>query len=278
MRCLFDVQHQQPRSEAITLTTEVLALVAIFVSWEFDRLSLPMVGAIFAAKWTLGCLGNFVVYHTTIRPLRWVASAEHIRRTLRSSWPLMLSDLVAMIPLTSGIFFVRWYGSDDAAGIFGLAQQIALAYMTSCMIGTRILQPHIAGPYGFMRSFVKKVILFFVLFQSAALAAALGLSTIIILWALPPSFHAAVLPVTVLLVGQMLVSAASIGSMYAVTRSRETHLLRAQILGAVIFVGGCVLLVPQGSYMACAWVSLAASTCTLVMILRVVREDFRALT
>ena len=68
----------------------------------------------------------------------------------------MLSGLVGMIPLTSGIFFVWWFHGEDDAGIYGLVQQIAVAYMASCAIGTRILQPHIAGPYGHMRSFIKK--------------------------------------------------------------------------------------------------------------------------
>jgi len=276
MRCLFDVQHQQPRSEAITLTTEVAALVAIFVLREFDRLSLPTVGVLFVAKWTFGCLGHFVVYHTTIRPWRWVASAGHIRQTLRSSWPLMLSALVGTVPLTSGIFFIRWHDDDNAVAIFGLAQQIAIAYMVSCAIGTRILQPHIAGPYGMTRSFVKKVILFFVLFHSAALAVAFGATTIIILWVLPPGFQAAVLPVAVLLVGRTVASAAAIAAMYAVTRYRETLLLRAQVLSAVLFAGSCLLLVPQGSCLAYAWVSLAASTCTFLVILWGVRGASRA--
>jgi O-antigen/teichoic acid export membrane protein len=274
MRFLFDVHHRQPISAAISLVTELAALATIIAVNEFGRLTLPAVGAIYAVKWTVACIGQFVVYHRTIRPWRWSWSRDYVRQMLVGGWPLLWAGLFASIPMRSGIFFVRWFHGDVDTAIYGLAQQIAVAYLVFCAVATRILQPHIAGPYGMTRGFIKKLLLFFVLFHATILAAALGLSATVIEAFLKPSFQAAVLPTAILLIGRMLASAGMIGGMYAIAQMRERVVLRVNICAAVFFVIACVWWVPQGSYVACAWVALMTSAIRLILILwAVTRSD-----
>jgi len=270
LRSLFDIHHRQARSAAITACCEVAGLALIIAAYLTERLSLPLVGGIYAGQWTAACIGQYLVYHRTVKRWRWSFSAEHIRQSLNSSWPLVLSGVIAVLPMTSGVFFVRWWHDNTDAAILGLAQQISGAYAMCAMSATTILQPHIAGQYGMTGGFFKKLVGFFIAFHAALFAlAALG-TTVLIVMFLEPVYYAAIVPTLILLVGRVLNSAQGIGGMYAITRSLERLLLVVNGTRATLFVVGCVLLVPYGSYLASVCLSTLAAACGLTLIIWIV--------
>lgn len=271
IRSVFDAHHRQPTSAAITLVTELAALLAIVYLVQIDMLTLPYVGGVFAAKWTFASAAHFLLYHTSIRPLRLVFSAENVREMLSSSWSLVLSGLVARTPLTSGIFFVRAFHSEHTA-ILGLAQQVARGYSMFTTIGNRILLPHIAGPYGLHKGFIKKMILFLILFRGLLLLAAFGVAAVLVVELLDPVYRQALVPMAILLVARLIGGVSGISTMYAIVLHREPVVLLANVCACGVFVIGCLALVPQYSYYAVAGVAVCAAAVRVVLVVRSVRS------
>src|SRR5207253_529058 len=99
-------------------------------------------GAIFAGKWWLGTAAQAVVYHFTVRPVRLAFSAAVVGSLVRSAVPMLLGALIAWVPVSSGVLFVRLLCGDREAGVFAPPQQIALISVWLGWLGIRILQPH----------------------------------------------------------------------------------------------------------------------------------------
>ena len=72
----------------------------------------------------------------------------------------MLSLTIATIPLQFGVFFVRGVSGTGEAAVIGLAQQVTAVFTMLVGLCGRILEPHIAGPYGRRRTFILKLVAF----------------------------------------------------------------------------------------------------------------------
>lgn len=255
----FDVQHRQPASAFVRFATELVALGAIWRMAATGTLSLASVGVVYASKWTVSAVVHYAYYHWRFARVRFRFVAGHLRAMIRSSWPLLVSGLLLMVPFTSGVFFVRAYHGPADTAIFGLAVQVATAYLIFGTIGVRIVQPHIAGRYGLDRSFVGKLMLFTVGYLGALLAAAWGGATLVITFVLAPEYRAATWPTLLVLVGVALFTVGRILAMYLVVLHRERTEMVCQLAATLAYVTGCVLLVPPYSYTGAAAMAVIAN-------------------
>ena len=271
IRGFFDVHHRQPTSAAINLASEVLGLLAVVGLAYFERLTLPNVGIVFAAKWTLTTALHYLLYHHSIRPLKLALSAANIRQMLSSSWSLLLSGLVARTPLNAGIFFIRAFHTEGDMAIMFLAQRVARAYTTFTAIGNRILRPHIAGRYGMHASFIRKLAIFYAAFRGSVLVAAFAAASLVIVLLPDKSYRMAIVPIGILLVARLIHGIGNLGTMYAVVLHREKVVLFANICASMVFVVGCLALVPSYSYHGAAAVAVCAALTGVTLILRAVR-------
>src|SRR5262249_9693085 len=156
--------------------------------------------------------GQSVLYHRVIRPLRPVFRRERFRRMVRSSLPLAGSTVIAWLPANAGVFFVRWFHGETEAGVFGIASPAAGAYLLSRYLAIRLPQPHIAGPYGLDRLFLRKLMLFAGLFLTLLYLGGFGGGAAVVLFLLAPLYRAALLPMAVLLAAMLLLSVGVLAS------------------------------------------------------------------
>jgi O-antigen/teichoic acid export membrane protein len=271
---LFDVHHQQTRSAAITLVAEFCGLLAIAWLRLTGGLGLPAASSVFAGKWALATAGHYLVYHRSVRSLRLTLSPAAVRAMLSSSWPLMFSAVVATAPFGSGVLFLRWLTGNADAAIFGLANQVAYAYLLFAAVGNRIFQPHMAGPHGLRKGFVLRLALASGAFLGTLLLGALGAGLCVILFILGPDYHDAILPMAVLLAAACLHSVGTLAGTYLVVFGRERTILAANICAASICIAGCWLVVPRFSYNGAAGVVAAANLVGTGAILAAVRSRF----
>jgi O-antigen/teichoic acid export membrane protein len=263
---LFDVHHQQPFSAAITLATELGALLAILVLHQTGRADLPAVGAAFAAKWTASAGGHYLAYHRWVRPVRLTFSLAHVRALLPSCWPLVLSALVARVPFSSGPLFVRCFRGEGDTAVFGIAAQVATAYLLFAMAGNRIFQPHMAGRAGLSKDFIGKLALSVGLFLGLLLVGAFAAGSLAIVFLLGPQYRPALTPMAILLAGTFVFCLGNVASNYLVILRHEKGKLSADFGASVAYVVGCLVTVPWLSYTGAALAMAAASLIGTAMI------------
>ncbi len=255
----FDVHHRQPESAFVRFAVEAAALAVIWRMHEAGPLALTPVALVFAGKWTLGTVLHYALYHWRVARLRFHYAADHARAMARSSWSLMVSGLLLMVPFTSGVFFVRAYHGAGDTAIFGLATQVATAYLLFGAIGVRIVQPHIAGRYGLDGRFVRKLALFSAVYLGALLAAAWGGAAVVIVLLLAPEYRAATWPTFLVLVAVAIITVGRIVAMYLVVLHRERIDMACQFVATLAYLAGCVLLVPAHSYWGAAAMAVVAN-------------------
>jgi O-antigen/teichoic acid export membrane protein len=268
---LFDVHHRHPLVAVVGLSAEAGTLLAVFALVQTENLGLLSLGAVFAVKWWLTTAVQYVVYHLAIHPLRLVFAPTRLRRMLRSSVPLACSTLSASVPATAGIFFVRLFCGESAAGVFGVATQVASVYLLFSYLAIRILQPHIAGPYGLERSFVRKLILFTGVFLAILYAGGLAAGGGVALFVLTPRYREAVAPMALLLAAALVLSVGVIASSYLVVLHREQTVLAAHTVAGVVYVVLAVLLIPSFSNLGAATAAALAAACGTVWMVVAVR-------
>ncbi|MBI4588285.1 MAG: hypothetical protein HY725_05565 [Candidatus Rokubacteria bacterium] len=242
---LFDVHHCQARGVAVGALAEIAGLLVVLSLWRTGGLTLPAVGGVYATKWALVSAGQLLVYHTTVRKLRWRYCPADIRRILCSSWPILLAALVVVVPLSTGVLLVRLRSGPADAALFGLAYQVANGYLVFASVGLQVVNPHIAGPFGLHRGFLGKLALFasLLLVGLGVLAFAGGWGVVSLL--LSPVYHAALLPMAWLLVAAALLLVARIAHMYLVRFDEGPFVLRTHLVSALLYAGGCLLLPPS---------------------------------
>jgi O-antigen/teichoic acid export membrane protein len=270
---LFDVHHRQPLAGVVGLAVELAALAAVFALARTGTLTLPWVGVVYAVKWWLLTAGQYVLYHLAIRPLRLVFRSERLWRMIRSSLPLAGSTMIAGLPANAGVFFVRLYHGKADAGVFGVASQAAAAYLMFSYLAIRILQPHIAGPYGLDRSFLRKLVLFAALFLVLLAAGGFAVAAGVIVWLLAPEYRAALVPMAVLLGAAVVLSAGVLASSYLVVLHRERTVLIAHAVSAVVYVAGVVVLVPPLANLGAATAAALAAGCGTAWMVAAVRRN-----
>ncbi len=263
---LFDAHHRQASGAAVGALAEVLGLLAVVWLWRGGGLSLPAVGAVYAAKWGLTLAGQILAYHAGVRRLRWRWRPEDMRRILRSSWPILFAALLFFVPLTSGVLVLRLRSGPADAALFGLASQVASAYLIFAGLGLQVVQPHIAGRYGLHPGFLAKLALF-----SAALLGGLGALALAGGWGvvrllLPPFYQAAVRPMAWLLVAALLLAVARLTHVYLLRLEDASFILAAHLASALLYVGGCLLspatwIGPAAAVLAPGAVLIATAAC-----------------
>lgn len=264
---LFDLHHRQGLGTVFSLAGEVLGLAAMgLLAWH-DALSLPAVGLVFAGKWIAVSAGQALTYHLAVRRFRWQLCGTTLRTMFRSAWPTALAVVVALVPLNAGVIFVRIFRGEDEAGLYGLAYQVAYAYLLLGSLGTRILQPHIAGPHGFNPHFIRKLALFAISFNVAGgtLAFLAGYSLIGLL--LGSQYSAAIYPLGALTLAACVYSLNAINSMYLVSLAGERLLFLIQCGVGVGFIVTCFCFSATGlettSLLAAGWLLLGILACLL---------------
>jgi O-antigen/teichoic acid export membrane protein len=255
---LFDVHHRQARGAVVALAAEAQALAAVgLLAWS-GRLGLAAVGAVFATKWSLSAAAQFVVYHCSVRRLRWVIAGDEIRLLLRSGWPLLVGALASLVPVNSGIFFVEALRGPTETALYGLACQAASVFLGFAWLGLRILQPHISGPHGLGRSFLRKLALFAV--GSLATLAVLGFlaGTLFIRLVLGPAYLGAVRPMGLLLAASFVIGLSGVVQLYLTRFCEERFQMVVYCGTALLYALACPVVVPR-------WGPAGAAAATLAL-------------
>jgi O-antigen/teichoic acid export membrane protein len=259
VRCWYEAHHRQTRDSFISLFFEIGTLAVLVGLRLSGELTLTMAALVYALKWAASSLVLFAVYHFTIRRVRFVVSRPHILDMLHAAWPLMLASLVAMVPFNSGGLILRIFRGPADAAVFGVALQVALAYLTFAQVANRIVRPHILGKHGLERSFLSKLILFKTGFLGLLLAAALCGAFLVIRYFMPIQFHAAIGPTALLLAAALLTAVGRTAGNYMVLLRSERIFLLANAGAALTYLAAVLILVPALSYTGSALATLAAS-------------------
>lgn len=264
---LFDTQHQQSKGTLCTTIADLLAISTAALLATAGWLTLLSIGMILAGKWLVAPLIQALLYHFTIRRIRLRLSLRNAWKLARSSYPILASYFLCILPLNFGVFFLRFFRGQEATGVFGLACQIGMLTFAFAWLGIRIIQPHIGGEFGLHHSFIRKLILFLTLFLiGLGVSAFLGGSAVI--WiAFDPVFRAAIVPMGVLIAASVILSAGVVASMYLLRFHRERQILLVYACSAGLYLGGCALLVPEyGIAGAAGMTVVAAIVATSVMM------------
>jgi O-antigen/teichoic acid export membrane protein len=257
---LFDVHHQQARGAVLSLVAEAVALGVIgLLAWS-GRLNLIAIGTVFAGKWLLIAAGQLLVYHFTIRPLRWVFARDEIRLQLRSGWPLLVGSLASVVPFSSGIFFVRMLDGPAETALIGLAYQAGNVFLAFAWLALRILQPHISGPYGLERSFLWKLALFVVGFLATLVIFNFLIGLVVIRLCFDPVYRGALLPMGLLLGGGFMLGVSAVVQLYLTRFYEERFQMLVYCGGALLYAVACVAVVPR-------WGAAGAAAATVVVAL-----------
>lgn len=240
----FDRFHRQALVATLNLTAEAMTFVAILVLSLRNELTAPRAAWVFVAKWLVIALLHFAVYHRWLHRIRWVWDAATMRSLFASAWPIMLTGCAALVPTNGGIFFVDRFHTKADSGDFWIAWQIANTYAVIAGLATRILYPHIAGPWGTDRSFVRKLMSFAILFL-VGLGVAAGLGAAILFTWLLPEYSAALGPALLLIVAAGLMSVCGLANCYLIRAHRERQMLTVYVGMAAAFALGCWWVVPE---------------------------------
>jgi len=272
----YELHHRQARDSLISVVCDAAALATIYWLRANGKLDLKAVAVVLALKWVASSALLFAVFHVTIRRIRFAFSAVHVRRMLASAWPLMLASLVAMVPFMLGGLLVRVFAGKADAAIFGVANQVALAYLTFAQMANRIVRPHVAGPHGLHQTFQLKLATFVAGFLGVLLAAASGGAVIVIVYLLPAEYQGALLPLGFLLGGALFAAAGRFASTYLVLFHDEHALLAVHLATTIVYLVGCIIMIPAysstGSAMMTALASFLATSAIMICVRARLRE------
>lgn len=262
---LYVLHHRQARVAVVIAASESVALGLIAWLYCTDTLTLERIGWVVLAKSATNTTVQFAIYYTSIRQIRLVSPQRFIIRIVSSSLPIMAAALVCFIPLSSGVFLLRGFGSEAEAGLFGLANQIANAFYSIGALGIQILLPHILGPHGIEPSFIRKLS-FAAGVHFLGFAVATAVSGILVLeWVLPPDYNGAIGPMLLLILAALFLLIASLAHSYLVRFHEERFILAVHLVVAVCYVGGCIWWIPcTGPTGAAGW---AVATTVLAAVI-----------
>jgi O-antigen/teichoic acid export membrane protein len=274
---LFDAQRQQVKGALGTTLADVLSFAAAAWLAHSGSFTLWAIGVVLACKWVSGTLFQALLYHFTIRRVRFRATARGAFQMARSSFPILASYFMCVVPLSFGVFFLRFFRGPEATGVFGLACQVGMLTFVFGWLGIRIIQPHVGGEYGLHRSFIRKLILFLALFLVGLGAAAFLGGTLVIRIAFDPAFRDAIPAMGVLIAASTILSAGVAASLYLLRFHQERRVFIVYALSAAVYLGGSALVIPEyGINGAAAMTLVVAIIGTLLMLLLASRLEGRA--
>jgi O-antigen/teichoic acid export membrane protein len=156
---LFDAMHRQALAAALMVPADVLALAATAGLHATGHLTATAAGLVLLGKWALTALVHGSVFRSAYG-FRLRRDRSRAGQLARSGRPLAVAALLVYIPLNGGVAVTRVTLGDAETAVYGVASQAALVCLLMAGLVARVVQPHIAGPYGLDRSFVKKLAAF----------------------------------------------------------------------------------------------------------------------
>lgn len=233
---LYDANHRQSVAAMLSVPADLLMFLAVWQLGVAGILTVPVVGAILATRWLITLSLQALVMWRWIRPFRWRPNRARMQELLKSGWPIFTASVLYMLPLQGSVVLVRLLNGEREAAIYGLAFQVAQVYLLVAWLLTRVLQPHILGPHGLERSFVKKLFAICFLILVAAWVGGVAGGWLLTHQILNEVYRASFPPLVVLLLATLAYSIAMILTSYLARLKIERTILQAYILGAVTFV------------------------------------------
>ncbi|MBI2528735.1 MAG: oligosaccharide flippase family protein [Candidatus Rokubacteria bacterium] len=262
---LYDSHHRQALSAALSIPGDVLMLGGVAGLHYAGLLTAPGAALLLLGKHAITMIAQAAIYHRKVRPFRWAWDPRWARSLLRSGRFMLTAGLVYMVPLQGGVILARLLRGERDAGLYGVAFQIASAYLIAGTLVTRIVQPHIAGPYGLDRLFVRKLILSMGGTLIMLWLAGGGVAWLLIDRLLDPAYAPAFGPMLVLLTTATVAIATWAVNLYLLRLHRERTLQAVYVGAAAVYVA--LALLSAGSPLA---LFAAASLAVFTMVAAVV--------
>ena len=233
---LYDSHHRQALSAALSIPGDVLMLGGVAGLHYAELLTAPAAGLLLLGKHAITMIVQAAIYHRAVRPFRWVWDPVWARSLLRSGRFMLTAGLVYMVPLQGGVILARLLRGERDAGLYGLAFQIASAYLFAGTLVVRIVQPHIAGPYGLHRNFVWKLILSVGGILVMLWLAGAGGAWLLVHSLLDRPYTPAFGPMLVLLTTATVATATGVVNLYLLRLGRERTLQAVYVGAAAVYV------------------------------------------
>ncbi len=271
---LFDVQHQQLKGTLGPTLADLLTIAVTALLAQTGALTLRGLGMVLACKWVLGTAIQALLFHFSVRRIRLQFEPRAALGLARSSLPILASYFLCIMPLSFGVLFLRFFRGAEATGVFGLACQAAALTFAFAWLGIRIIQPHIGGEYGLHPGFIRKLLVFLLLFLLGLGGAAFLGGALVIWYFFDPAFREAIIPMGVLIAASAILSAGVAASLYLLRFRRERRVLGIYLVSSVIYLAGCALLIPEYGIAGAANLTLVVAVIgTVIMVWLATRLD-----
>jgi len=256
--CVFDAHHRQGTVAVLLAGSDLLFASGVLIAVVLQNLSLPTLGVLFLAKWLLflaSSLGMPLV-RSAIR-LRSV-SLKEASHLWRSSWHLLVAAFLAMLPISGPTVVARVLHGPQEAAIVGLGVQILQVYLTFVMLAGRLLYPHVAGPYGFTRSFIIKETAFLLVLHAFLFSGSILGSVALVELVLPSSYRHALATFVLFSAAGLVAGIAGFLNYYLLVLKSEKSVTINYLIASVIFIGFIAIMAPVGCAVGISVATLAA--------------------
>ena len=233
---LFDALHRQAQPAIVIALLDITVLLLLAYFSIFSRLTLPIVGLVIAGKWALVVGILLALFSRYVKlELRSVKASE-AGRLLSSSWPLLVSGVLSSIPLSGATILVRIYSGAIEAAYTGLAVQVCQTLLMAGVLAHRTVRPHVAGPYGFEPSFIRKLVFFYLLYCSVLGVLAVTACYIVIIFVMDPGYRPALPACLIAILAAVLGIAGTASNNYLLVLNKERRILLGYVFAAVLFL------------------------------------------
>jgi O-antigen/teichoic acid export membrane protein/SAM-dependent methyltransferase len=228
---VYDAEHRQASAAARQLPGDVLALLAGVVLLRTGTLTLPAVGLVQLGRGAIQFLGLAVGVRLRWRPA-WSAAVALVR----GGWPVLVAGLLFLIPSAGGVVVLRLRAGAEAAAVFGVASQLAVTLPLLFGLFVRVVQPHVNGPHGLERSFVRKLAASAALVLAGLVTAGAVAGWVVFRFVLAPAYANGFAAYLTLLVANAVCGIGMIASAYLIRFHAGTWLKAVNALAAGVFV------------------------------------------
>jgi len=233
---VFDTLHRQAFPAMVSAAGDVMLFVVLVVLATAFEISLLAAALLFTLKWILTTTILLRGAHSLVPFSPRKVSLAEARVLWHSGWPILIAGLAFSVPVSGATLFARWLSGAGQAALYGLAAQVLQAYVMLVVLAHQLLQPHVAGPYGFTRHFVLKLAFFYAAYLgSLALAAAAG-SYLVIRSLLPADYLDAVWPCWVMTAAGLIVGIGTALNNYLLMLHYERRITISYLFGCAVFL------------------------------------------
>jgi O-antigen/teichoic acid export membrane protein len=235
-----DAHHRQSLLAMVTSVVDIGWLSAMLACFATGSLTLRLASVLIAVRIIALAAGSLAVYRLVIAPIDVRVRWREVSGLLASSWSLLITQLAATIPLTSGVLLVRWFHGEAAAGIMGLATLVLQTFLQLTVVAIRIVYPHITGPHGNEPTFRRKLWIFFLGYQFVLFAAIVLAVWGMVTWLLP-THYARVLQISLLILcGGIVQGTVWLYFQFMIAGGRELTVVLTQLISSALFLA-CAL-------------------------------------